>query len=59
MFTLGVEWVVMRVGFAWLGINYWVVKVLANVVVLILNYVISKVFVFRKKKDEPAEEANG
>ena len=45
----------MRIGFAWLGINYWIVKILANVIVLILNYVISKVFVFRKKK----EEANG
>ena len=56
VFTLGVEWVVMRVGFAWLGINYWVVKVLANVIVLILNYVISKVFVF-KKNGEPVTAA--
>ena len=54
VFTLAVEWIVMRVGFAWLGINYWVVKIFANVVVLILNYVISKVFVFRKGKESEA-----
>ncbi len=55
VFTLAVEWVIMRIGYAMIGLNYWVVKILANVIVLILNYVISKVFVFRKKK----EEANG
>lgn len=63
VFTLAVEWVVMRLGFAWLGLNYWAVKVFANVLVLILNYVISKVFVFRNKKGEPetapTEEADG
>ena len=52
VFTLAVEWLIMRVGYAMIGLNYWVVKVLANVIVLILNYVISKVFVFRKKKEE-------
>ena len=35
-----------------LGINEFVVKVVAAVLVIILNYVISKLFVFRKKKDE-------
>lgn len=52
IFTLAVEWVIMRVGYAMIGLNYWVVKILANVIVLILNYVISKIFVFRKKKEE-------
>ena len=57
LFTLGVEWVMMRVGYGKLGVNYWFMKILANIVVLILNYVISKLFVFRKKKDEvPAVE---
>ncbi len=32
------------------GVQYWAVKIIANVVVLILNYVISKLLVFRKKK---------
>lgn len=47
--TLLVEVVMMRIGYTWIGINYWVTKIAANVVVLILNYVISKIFVFRKK----------
>ncbi|MCQ2489985.1 MAG: GtrA family protein [Ruminococcus sp.] len=52
VFTLAVEWIIMRVGYAVMGLNYWLVKILANVIVLILNYVISKVFVFRKGKEE-------
>ncbi len=35
-----------------LGINAYVVKIVAAVLVIILNYVISKLFVFRKKKEE-------
>ena len=36
-------------GYSLLSCNYWVTKIVANVVVLILNYVISKLVVFRKK----------
>ena len=32
--------------------NYYLVRIIAAVLVIILNYVISKLFVFRKKKDE-------
>ncbi len=39
----------MWLGYSVMGINYWVTKIAANVVVLILNYVISKLFVFKKK----------
>lgn len=49
--TLAVEWVMMTVGYGVIGVNYWVTKIAANVVVLILNYVISKLIVFRKKKN--------
>ena len=35
-----------------LGINEFIVKIIAAVLVIILNYVISKLFVFRKKKDK-------
>lgn len=63
VFTLAVEWVMMRLGYAVIGINYWVMKVIANIVVLILNYVISKLVVFRKKNNVPesaaADEKNG
>lgn len=48
VFTLAVEWVIMRVGYAMIGLNYWLVKISANVIVLILNYIISKIFVFKK-----------
>lgn len=50
VFTLVVEAVMMWLGRDVCGINYWVTKIVANVVVLILNYVISKLIVFRKKK---------
>ncbi len=56
VFTLLVEWLMMTVGNGIIGINYWVTKIVANVVVLILNYVISKIFVF-KKKDTPQTAA--
>lgn len=49
VFTLLVEMVMMELGYSVMGINYWVTKIVANIVVLILNYVISKLFVFKKK----------
>ena len=50
--TLLFETACMQVVAGWLGVNYWVTKIAANVVVLILNYVISKWLVFKKKKDK-------
>jgi len=59
VFTLLVETAMMWVGYSRLHFNYWGTKVVANVVVLILNYVISKLFVFRDKKNEaPAKNAD-
>lgn len=49
IFTLLVEMFMMWLGYSLLSFNYWVTKIVANVVVLILNYVISKLVVFRKK----------
>jgi putative flippase GtrA len=46
----------MHIGFGMIGINYWLVKIFANVIVLILNYVISKLFVFKGKAAEQADE---
>ena len=51
LFTYFTEMFMMWVGYSQLHFNYWVTKIVANVVVLILNYVISKLLVFRKKKD--------
>ena len=56
VFTLVVEWVIMHIGFGMIGLNYWLVKIFANVIVLILNYVISKLFVFKGKAAEQADE---
>ncbi len=49
LFTLFVEMGIMWLGYDLMDINYWVTKIFANVVVLILNYVISKLIVFKKK----------
>lgn len=50
--TLIVETFMMWLGNTIIGINYWITKIAANVVVLILNYIISKILVFRNKKDD-------
>lgn len=49
LLTLVVETLMMWVGVSLLGANKWIMKVIASVVVLILNYIISKLFVFKGK----------
>lgn len=46
--TLGIDMVLMFVGVDLLHINKLIVKVLANVVVIVSNYVLSKLFIFKK-----------
>ncbi len=59
VFTLLAEMAIMWLGYSLIGINYWVTKIAANVIVLILNYVISKLFVFKDKTgSKPAESTN-
>lgn len=48
LLTLGFEEAVLAVFVTWLGMNEMLIKILATVGVLVLNYVISKLFVFRK-----------
>ncbi len=48
VFTLLAETLIMWAGTAVLSLDYWWTKIAANVVVLILNYIISKLLVFRK-----------
>ncbi|MDE7099243.1 MAG: GtrA family protein [Ruminococcus sp.] len=50
--TFFAEAIMMRVLYSWLNINYWISKLLAGVVILILNYIISKLFIFKKKKND-------
>ena len=49
VFTLLLQEVLMAIFFTWLGFNEYIVKIIAAVLVVILNYFISKIFVFRKK----------
>ena len=48
--TLLLQEVLMAVFFTWLGFNEYLVKIVAAVLVVILNYFISKLLVFRKNK---------
>ncbi len=47
--TLGIEEVLLLIFITWLQFDSMLVKIAAQIVVLILNYVISKLFIFRKK----------
>lgn len=47
--TLGVEEAILLIFITWLSFNSMAVKVVAQVVVILLNYVISKLFVFKEK----------
>ena len=49
--TLGVEELILLIFVTWLRLPALPVKIAAQVVVIVLNYIISKCFVFRKKKE--------
>ena len=49
LMTLGFEEALLLVFVTWLQFNGTLIKILAQILVLILNYVISKLLVFRKK----------
>lgn len=46
--TLIIEEVILLVFITWLGFNSMVIKVIAQVIVILLNYVISKLVIFKK-----------
>ncbi len=50
LLTFGTEELLLLVFITWLEFDSMLVKIAAQVVVLILNYVVSKVFVFRKQQ---------
>ena len=49
--TLGMEMGIMGLGVSVMGLNDKAVKLAAQVIIIIANYVLSKLLVFRKKKD--------
>lgn len=51
LFTLGVEELLLFLFITLLHGNSVLVKFAAQIVILVLNYIISKIFVFRRKKE--------
>ena len=56
VFTLLVEEGILLVFIKLLSLNALAVKIIAQIVIIVLNYVISKLFVFRKRDTEKEEE---
>ena len=56
LFSLGAESLILHVGATILHINDMIVKVFAQIIVIILNYILSKILVF--KKDKKSEKVN-
>ncbi|NLZ45488.1 MAG: GtrA family protein [Clostridiales bacterium] len=52
LLTLGIEEVILLLFITILGFNKNLVKIVAQFVILVLNYFISKLFVFRKKLNQ-------
>lgn len=52
LFTLGVEEAILAVFVSWLKFDGVIVKVVAQVVIVVLNYFISKFWVFKKDTTE-------
>lgn len=50
IFTLVIEEIILAIFITWLGFNSFAVKMAAQVIVNLLNYIISKKVVFRYKK---------
>lgn len=53
LLTLLFETVMLLIFVTWLRLNKMLIKLIATIFVMILNYVISKIFVFRKRNEEP------
>jgi len=49
LFSFGVEEIIIFIFITRLEYNELLIKILGNIVVLILNYIVSKLFVFKKK----------
>ncbi len=60
LFSGVLETAILKVFVDWLGMSDAIVKIFSNIVVIIVNYVLSKLVIFRKKKIllEKLEKAN-
>lgn len=51
IFTLVVETIFLKIVIDELGLNEILMKIISNVIVIVLNYVFSKIFIFKKDKN--------
>lgn len=51
VFTLVVETILLKIFIEKLGFNSTIMKILTNVIVIILNYVLSKIVIFKKSEE--------
>ena len=49
--SLGVDMLIVWLLATLCGMNLWVVKIISNVVVIVLNYILSKLFIFNHKQN--------
>ena len=52
LLTLGIEQLFLLITVEWLGLNDRIMKLVISVIVVILNYVFSKLFIFNKEKSD-------
>lgn len=52
LFTLFIETAILHIGYNLLKINDIIVKVIAQIVIIILNYIFSKLIIFKKSKGD-------
>lgn len=52
LFTLAIDEAIMIITVDKLGINAVLMKIVANIVVIIVNYILSKVLIFKKTKED-------
>ena len=50
LLSLGVDTLGMGLLVDWLGWNFWLAKIIMNVIVVIINYLLSKLIIFNNKK---------
>lgn len=48
LFTLGIEEVILYIGFNLLNIDAFIIKIVAQIVVIVSNYFLSKLIIFKK-----------
>ena len=52
LFTGAIEVGAMALFVDALLMNYWAIKIIANIIIIVLNYVFSKYIIFKNKRDE-------